>query len=69
MRYTFRCVDAGAPTCAGRVKADSEEELRAKLIQHLDRHGVTRPNDTLVDYLLAVGTGRTQAMRVAPDDS
>lgn len=58
MNYTFRCVEAGAPTCFSSVTADTEEELRNKLIQHLGRHGVTRPNETLVDYLLAVGTGR-----------
>ncbi len=58
MNYTFRCVDAGAPTCFARVKANTEQELRDKLIEHLGQHGVTRPNDTLVDYLLAVGTGR-----------
>lgn len=46
----------------GRVNADSEEELRAKLTQHLRHHGVTRPNDTLVDYLVAVGTGRRQSL-------
>lgn len=57
MNYTFRCVDAGAPTCFARVDANAEQELRDKLIEHLSRH-VTRPNDTLVDYLLTVGTGR-----------
>lgn len=62
MTYTFRCVDAGAPTCSGRVTAETEEELRDKLIQHLTRHGVTTPNDTLVDYLVAVGTGRENSI-------
>lgn len=69
MRYTFRCVEAGAPTCMARLRADSEEELRAKLIQHLSRHGVARPNETLLDYLLAVGTGRRPSLRVTPDNS
>lgn len=54
MRYEFRCVDAGAPSCRGHIKADSEEELRSKLTRHLEKHDVQQPNDTLLDHLVAV---------------
>jgi predicted small metal-binding protein len=54
VRYDFHCVDAGAPSCRGHVKADSEEELRAKLTEHLKKHDVHEPNDTLLDHLVAV---------------
>lgn len=53
MSYDFHCTDAGAPTCRGHVTADSEEELRAKLAEHLRAHGVEKPNDTLMDHLVA----------------
>ncbi|MPZ66917.1 MAG: DUF1059 domain-containing protein [Pseudonocardiaceae bacterium] len=66
MNYTFRCVDAGAPTCFSSFAANTEEELRNTLIQHLGRHGVTKPNETLVDYLLAVGTGRQHSLPLNP---
>lgn len=46
----------------GSINADSEEQLRARITQHLSHHGVTRPNDTLVDYLVAVGTGRQESV-------
>lgn len=64
MNYTFRCVDVGAPTCLAGIRADTEEELRSELIRHLSRHGVTKPNETLLDYLLAVGTGRQDSVPV-----
>lgn len=52
MTYHFRCVDAGARSCRGRVRAETEGELRDKLAQHLTSHGVTEPNDTLMDHLV-----------------
>ncbi len=65
MRYEFRCQDAGAPTCGGRARADTEEELRPKLMQHLRKHGVDRPNETLLAHLVAVseerGSGPTES--------
>lgn len=58
MTYQFSCVQAGAPSCRARVSAATEEELRQKLAQHLTRHGVTEPNETLMDHLLKVTTER-----------
>lgn len=58
MTYRFRCVEAGAPTCGGQVTAETEEELRGKLAQHLTKHGVTEPNETLMDHLVQVASGR-----------
>ncbi|MGH4022211.1 MAG: DUF1059 domain-containing protein [Pseudonocardiaceae bacterium] len=58
MTYHFRCVDAGAPSCWGSVRASTEQELRDKLAQHLARHGVTVPNETLMDHLIKVTIGR-----------
>jgi predicted small metal-binding protein len=59
MSYEVRCADAGASSCGGRVTAASEEELRAKLAQHLkERHGVDEPNETIMDHLVAVSRQR-----------
>lgn len=54
MSYEFRCVDAGAPTCSGHITARTEDELRKKLAKHLGKHGVSVPNETLMDHLVAV---------------
>lgn len=54
MPYDFRCVSAGAPTCRGHIKADTEEDLRVKLAEHLKKHDVDEPNDTLLDHLVSV---------------
>lgn len=54
MTYHFSCAQAGAPSCGGRVSAATEGELRQKLAQHLTRHGVTEPNETLMDHLVKV---------------
>lgn len=54
MTHEFFCKDAGAATCGGHIKAENEEEFKAKLLDHLaKKHGVTEPNDTLVDYLMS----------------
>lgn len=54
MTHEFFCKDAGATSCSGHVKADNEEEFKTKLLDHLaKKHGVTEPNDTLVDYLMS----------------
>ena len=54
MAYDFRCKDAGA-ACRGHIKAKDEDEFKQKLIDHLkSKHGVDRPNETVVDYLLSV---------------
>jgi predicted small metal-binding protein len=57
MSYEIYCKDAGAASCRGHVKADNEEEFKSKLLAHLrEKHGVTTPNATLVDYLMSVAT-------------
>lgn len=54
MTHEFYCKDAGATSCGGHIKADNEEEFRSELLDHLaKKHGVTEPNDTLVDYLMS----------------
>lgn len=61
MTHEFFCKQAGAISCGGHIKADSEEEFKSKLLDHLaKKHGVTEPNDTLVDYLMTkVTTGKS----------
>lgn len=62
MSYEFYCKEAGAATCRGHITASTEEELKAKLADHVrKRHGVTEPNQTLLDHLLAVTRGRTDS--------
>lgn len=52
MTHEFFCKDAGA-TCGGHIKAADEATFKDKLVDHLaKKHGVTEPNDTLVDYLM-----------------
>lgn len=58
MRYEFVCVDAGAPSCSGKARADTEEEMRQVIVAHLRKHKVTEPNETLVAHLLAVAEER-----------
>ncbi len=53
MSYDFHCRDAGAPSCGAHIKAESEEELREKLTEHLRKHDVETPNETLLDHLVA----------------
>lgn len=60
MTHEFYCKDAGAVSCRGHIKADDEETFKTKLVDHLAaKHGVTEPNDTLVDFLL--GQAKTGA--------
>ena len=57
MSYRFNCAAAGAVTCGCKVTADSEEELRAVLADHLvKKHKVSAPNETLLDHLVASAT-------------
>ncbi|WP_219415767.1 DUF1059 domain-containing protein [Pseudonocardia nigra] len=54
MSYEFSCAAAGAVTCGCEVKAESEEELRKVLTDHLaKKHKVRTPNETLLDHLVA----------------
>lgn len=62
MGYEFSCADAGAYTCGCRVTADSEEELRGVLTEHLiEVHKVKAANETLLSHLVASAT------RTGPD--
>lgn len=53
MSYDFHCRDAGAPSCRGHITAETEQELRDKLAEHLRKHDVDQPNETLLDHLVA----------------
>lgn len=53
MTYDFHCRDAGAPSCGAHITADTEQELRDKLTEHLRKHDVNQPNETLLDHLVA----------------
>jgi len=51
MALEFRCADVGV-ACNAVTKADSKDELLAKVSEHAQRvHGVVL-NETLVDYAL-----------------
>lgn len=55
MAYEFRCADAGDSTCGATFTAQTEQELRDKLTEHLrHRHRVSTANDTILAHLLAV---------------
>jgi predicted small metal-binding protein len=57
MSYEVYCKDAGAASCRGHVKADSEDDFKSKLLTHLrEKHGVVTPNDTVVDYLMSLAS-------------
>jgi predicted small metal-binding protein len=59
MGYELRCRDAGAASCGVKITAATEEELKAKAVEHLARrHGVDTPNETILDHLLAVARER-----------
>jgi len=53
MGYELRCADAGAVSCGAKVSAATEEELRAKVTEHLKKHDVPVPNETVMDHLVA----------------
>ena len=54
MTYEVYCKDAGAVSCGGHVKAETEDEFKQKVVEHLKaKHGVDTPNDTLMDYLMS----------------
>ena len=64
MALEFHCADVGV-ACSKVTRADSEEQLLAKVSEHAESaHGVPL-NDTLVDYALtrvrgsAAGSSRT----------
>jgi len=54
MTYQWACAEGGASACRGKITAESEEELRAGLLQHLlKKHNLDNPTDTIVDHLVA----------------
>lgn len=64
MTYEFRCEDAGAAPCGGHIKAETEDELKRKLVEHVrKKHGVYPPNDTLVDHLVAVSKEKKKDLK------
>ena len=52
--YEHSCAKAGAVGCGYVVRANSEEELKAKVIEHARRkHNVQGMTDTIYSYLRA----------------
>jgi predicted small metal-binding protein len=50
--YEHSCAKAGAPGCRWTLRADSEEELRAKVVEHArKKHNVQGMTDTIYGYL------------------
>ncbi len=50
--YEHSCATAGAAGCNYVVRANSEEELKAKVIEHArKKHGVQGMTDTIYTYL------------------
>ena len=50
--FEHSCRKAGADGCGWTVKANSEEELKAKVVDHARRkHGVKVMSDTIYNYL------------------
>lgn len=59
MTLEVRCRDAGCPSCSGRIRADSQEQLEARLAAHLsEKHGIKRPTETIMDYLMETARER-----------
>lgn len=50
--YEHSCKAAGAQGCGYKVRAGSEEELKAKVVEHArKKHGVKNMTDTIYNYL------------------
>jgi predicted small metal-binding protein len=50
--YEHSCKKAGAPGCGTVIRANSEEELRARVAEHARKvHGVKNMTDTIFNYL------------------
>lgn len=58
MSYEFKCQDAGAMSCWGSVSANSEDELRKELAEHVRNTHEVEPNATLLDHLVATAKQR-----------
>jgi predicted small metal-binding protein len=50
--YEHSCAKAGAVGCGTVIRANSEEELKAKVSEHARKvHGVKNMTDTIYNYL------------------
>ena len=50
--YEHSCRTAGAEGCGWTIRAGSEEELKAKVVEHArKKHGVKNMTDTIYNYL------------------
>lgn len=50
--YEHSCKKAGAPGCNWKIRAGSEDELKAKVVDHARRkHNVQNMSDTIFNYL------------------
>jgi len=50
--FEHSCKKAGADGCGWTVRANSEEELKAKVVDHARRkHNVQHMTDTIFNYL------------------
>ena len=50
--YEHSCRKAGAEGCGYTIRAGSEEELKAKVVEHArKKHGVKNMTDTIYNYL------------------
>lgn len=57
--YEFSCKAAGAQGCGWSTRAATEEDLVAKVAEHVRRvHGVKTVSDTLAAYVLTVASAR-----------
>ena len=51
MAYEFDCRSAGAEGCGWKARANSEEELVAKVSEHAQKkHKVANVSDTIANY-------------------
>jgi predicted small metal-binding protein len=50
--YEHSCRTAGAEGCSYKIRASSEEELKAKVTEHARKvHGVKNMSDTIYNFL------------------
>lgn len=50
--FEHSCKKAGADGCSWKIRANTEEELKAKVVDHARRkHNVKNMSDTIYNYL------------------
>ncbi len=50
--FEHSCKKAGADGCNWKIRANTEEELKAKVVAHAkSKHGVKNMTDTIYNYL------------------